>query len=137
MTSPQVDRRFLYFDGQFDGLFSPQLFLRTEAMVGKDRLPNATASPGNIDHGLYGYHVILGYNVDAKNQVSLKYEEFDPNRDAGGDLFRGWGIAYNYLLTHGVRLTAAQEFFQDDSRSGAPTNQRRFGVTTLRVQFKF
>lgn len=136
-TSPSVDRHFIYADANFEKLLVPQMFLRTEAMAGSDRVPSSTAAPTNVAHNLYGYHVILGYNFDARNQLSLKYEEFDPNRDSGGDLFRGWGLAYNYLLTTGVRFTAAQEFFQDDARAGAPTNQRRFGLTTLRIQFRF
>ena len=136
-TSPSVDRHFVYVDANFEKLFVPQMFLRTEAMVGRDRVPSSTAAPGNVDHGMYGYHLILGYNFDPKNQLSFRYEEFDPNREAGGNLFRGWGLAYNYLLTTGVRFTAAQEFFQDDARAGAPTNQRRYGLTTFRIQFRF
>lgn len=135
-TSPETDRQFLYIDGSYVGLFDPNLFIRAEAMLGKDRVPNATANPTREAHDMAGYHVILGYNLNPRNQIALRYEQFDPNLDAGGNLFSGWGISYNYFINSKARLTLAYEAFVDEARA-ASLNQTRYHFTTLRMQYRF
>ena len=153
--APTVDRQFLYLDGTYIGLFAPGLFIRGEAMIGKDRIPvspNSTSS-GSSNSGISdpdsyklrasdmaGFHAIVGYNINNRNTFSLKYEQFDPNLDRGGDFVRGYGAAYSYYINPGAKVTLSHEIFQDDSRIavGSPARtQTRYGVTTLRVQFKF
>jgi hypothetical protein len=123
------DRRFVYLDGSY--AIDPKLMLRTEWMWGHDRLPNAKAVAGNEDRDLSGGQVQLAYSFNAKNQLALRREWFDPDVDSGGDLFTGWGLAYSHWLNPGVRLTAAYEKFDDDAKN------TDWQVTTLRVQFKF
>jgi hypothetical protein len=137
VTSPEVDRRFIYLDGTYVGLLSPNLFLRAEAMFGKDRVPNATARADRFADDMFGYHVLLGYNLNSRNVLSFRYEEFNPTRDRDGDLIRGYGLSFNHYLSPSARLTLAHEWFQDDARAGAPNNQRKYHMTTLRLQYKF
>jgi len=153
--APNIDRQFLYIDGSYFGLFTPGLFARAEAMFGKDRLPltpNSTSS-GSTDSGvsdpnsaklgqkdMAGYQLMFGYNLNYRNVLLVRYEQFDPNLNAANDFIRGYGAAYIYYINPNAKITLSHEVFIDDSRLavGTPAEaQRRYGVTTLRVQFKF
>ena len=137
VTSPEVKREFFYLDGQFVGLGDPKLFLRGEVMSGKDRVPSATAGAGKTGHSMSGWHAILGYNVNYRNQFALKYEAFDPNKDAQNDLFTGWGIAHIYYFNPNMKLTTAFEWFSDEARAAAPISQKNYHNLTVRMQVKF
>lgn len=155
VNAPTIDRQFLFLDGSYTGLFLPGLFVRGEAMIGKDRLPlspNSTSSgasnsgisdPNDVrlkQKDMAGFHAILGYNFNWRNTLLFKYEQFDPNLDLGGDFMRGYGAAYSYLINPNAKITLSHEIFEDASRLavGSPARtQTRYGVTTLRVQFKF
>lgn len=130
-TSPQVDRRFVFLDGSYVGLLLPNLFVRGEAMFGKDRVPSTTASPTNTAKDMVGWHALLGYNLSARNQLALRYEQFDPNRDTAGNAIHGYGAAYIYYINPGARVTAAYEVFFDPAKS-----PKRYHITTLRLQFR-
>lgn len=153
--APNIDRQFLYLDASYFGLFTPGLFARAEAMFGKDRLPltpNSTSS-GSVDSGISdpdsiklkqkdmaGYQLMLGYNLNYRNVLLFRYEQFDPNLDASNDFIRGYGAAYIYYINPSAKITLSHEVFIDDSRLAVGTPaiaQKRYGVTTLRVQFKF
>lgn len=134
-TSPEVNRRFLYLDGSYIGLFSPNLFVRGEAMLGYDRIPSSSPRPTRVGNDLNGYQLQLGYNLNNRNQLNVRYESFDPNMDIDGDALRGYGLAYVYSLSPGARVTFAHEIFEDPSR--APLADQRFSLTSVRVQFRF
>ena len=129
--SPSTDRRFLYLDGGYTGLIVPELSLRAEMMFGDDRVPNATANVNNVAHDMRGHQVQLTYNLNPRNQLSARLEQFDPNRDKDGDVFTGFGLAYSYFINPGAKLTLAIERFQNPSR---PAD---YNVFTVRTQFKF
>ncbi len=135
VSSPEIDREFLYLDATYVGLFLPQLFVRAEAMRGKDRVPNATAAANRVQVDMSGYQFQLGYNINYRNQVNLRYEQFDPNIDTSQNLFDGWGVSYLYWINPGARLTLAYENLVDRARSA--TLGRRFHQVTLRMQFRF
>lgn len=130
-TSPEVDRRFLFLDGSYIGLLVPNLFVRAEAMFGRDRLPSTTAHPSRTAKEMLAWHVVLGYNLSARNQLALRYEQFDADRDSAGDAMHGYGVAYIYYINPGARVTAAYEVFRDPSRM-----PQRYHATTLRLQFR-
>jgi hypothetical protein len=144
------DRHFYYADVNYVGLFLPGIFLRAEGMVGFDRVPLAVNSTGSgasnsgvsdpndrrlVGKDMAGYQLMLGYNIDARNTIAFRYEQFDKDMDRGGDLFSGYGVSYIYYLNPGARLQLAHEIFEDKSR--ASLGDQRYGATTLRVQFKF
>lgn len=135
-TSPEVNRRFGYLDLEQRNLGVKGFTLRGEAMIGSDRLPNATASPANVDHPLSGYHLIGTYRLSSVDQLSVRWEGFDPNLDAGGNALHGYGASYVRFLTPELRVTLAHEVFVDEARE-ATTGQTRYGVTTLRLQVRF
>lgn len=130
-TSPEVDRRFVFIDASYIGLFLPQLFVRGEVMFGKDRVPSTTASPTSTAKDMLGWHVVLGYNISARNQIAFRYEQFDANRDTAGNAVHGYGAAYIYYINPGARFTAAYEVFFDPAR-----RPNRYHATTLRLQFR-
>lgn len=132
-TSPKVDDRYyLVADLQCTGLLDPNLFLRAEAMVGKDRVPSATGSAGRTANDLGGYHVLLGYKINARNEIFGRYGTFDPDRDANGDLFKEYGVGYRYFVNPATMVTLTHEVAEDPSLAVS-----RYNVTTLRCQFKF
>lgn len=134
ITHPRVDREFIYVDGVYNGLIDPKLYIRGEAMWGKDRVPvtgTPTVPSGQTD--MAGYHILVGYNFSAANQFHLRLEQFDPNRDTDGNAVRGFGGAWTHYLNPSTKITAAHELFRDNARA----TQKSYHVTTLRVQFKY
>lgn len=148
------DRHFYYADLNYVGLFLPGLFVRAEGMVGFDRVPLAinTTSSGSSNSGITdpndrklkgkdmaGYQLMIGYNIDARNTLAFRYEQFDPDLDRADNMFAGYGVSYIYYINPGARIMLAHEIFEDQARrnvSGTLDDQR-YGVTTLRLQFKF
>lgn len=131
VTAPKINRRFLYLDGTYN--FDSRLFLRAEGMIGSDRLPSATAVATADEQDMSGYQVHFGYNLNPRNQLNLRYEQFDPNTDTGGNLFSGIGLSYIYWINPSTKLMGAYESFLDRAR----TSEKGYHVTTVRVQFKF
>lgn len=130
-TSPEVDRRFVFVDGSYIGLIVPQLFARGEVMFGKDRVPSTTANPKRVAKDMLGWHAVLGYNISSRNQLVLRYEQFDPDRDANGNAIHGYGVAYVYYINPGARVTAAYEVLFDPART-----PNRSHSTTIRFQLR-
>lgn len=133
VTNPTNDRRFVYLDGAYVGLFDPKIVVRGEAMWGHDRLPSEKAKAGNIDRDVQGAQFQVGYKFNSRNELYARYETYDPNTDVSKDRFTGTGLAYLYYINPNARLTIAQERIKDESRS----TKKNYGITTIRVQFKF
>lgn len=130
-TSPKVNRRFIYLDGSYLGLLMPNLFVRGEAMLGHDRVPSTTANPTFIGRDMLGWHVVFGYTISPRNQILLRYEQFDPDRDSTGNAVNGYTVAYLYFINPGARLTAAYEVLYN-----AASRPNRSHATTIRLQFR-
>jgi hypothetical protein len=103
-------------------------------MVGKDRVPDGKAAPTSVAHDMLGGQFTLGYNLNYRNQICLKYEQFDPNRQAAGDMVRGYGISYVHYLNPFAKLILCQETLYDEAKV---VRERRNDVSTIRLQFKF
>lgn len=132
-TSPEIDDRYyLYADFSVTGLGNPNVFLRSEAMLAKDRVPSATGGAGKTATKMNGYHVLLGYNLNPRNQLFTKYGTFDPDTDTDGDVFKEYGVGWRYFVNSGAMVTLTHEVAEDPSLT-----RHRYGVTTLRYQFKF
>lgn len=137
-TNPVMDREFLFLDGSYIGLLDPNLTLRGEMVMGQERLNSSgvissTATADNMQRDVFGYQLQATYNLNYKNQLSVRYQGFDRDTDVDGNSITGWGLAYLYYINPGVRLTAAWEQFNDPLRS----TERKYQTTTLRVQFRF
>lgn len=152
--SEDIDNRhFYYADLSYVGLFLPGLFVRAEGMVGFDRVPLAinSTTTGSSNSGISdpddrrlsgkdmsGWQLMLGYNFDARNTLALRYEQFDPDMDRPDNLFSGYGASYIYYINPGARITLAHEIFEDKARTNVNgVGDRRYGVTTVRLQFRF
>jgi|CXWL01.1.fsa_nt_gi hypothetical protein len=140
IVHPAVDREIIYLDGTYVGLLDPKLFVRFEYMTGSDRIPiapganqNISAPRGAVD--VTGHQVHLGYNLNKRNQINVRREEWDPNTDVDGNVVTTWAAAYSYFINPNARLTASHEWINDPSR--ASLNQIKYNITTLRVVFKF
>lgn len=128
-----ADRRFYYLDFAYVGLLVPQLTVRAEAMMGKDRVPtlNANGTPvSTMERDLRGWHTIATYNLNPRNQIHYKYEFFDPNTGANDNSVIQ-GLAWTYWMNPGAKIVVAHEFFKEQGF------ERKNDMTTLRVQFKF
>lgn len=152
--SDDIDNRhFYYADLSYVGLFLPGLFVRAEGMVGFDRVPLAinSTTTGSTNSGISdpndrrltgkdmtGWQLMLGYNFDARNVLAFRYEQFDPDMDRPDNLFSGYGASYIYYINPGARITLAHEVFEDQARTNVSgVSDRRYGVTTVRLQFRF
>jgi len=136
VTHPRVDRQFVYLDGTYVGFIVPEMYIRGEVMIGKDRVPvsgTPTAAANRTD--MTGYQLQLGYNLNPNNQVHVRLENFDPNKASGSNALRGYGMAFTHYLNQSAKFTASHEIFEDASRTSL--SQLRYGVTTFRLQFKF
>ncbi len=132
-TTDKVNRQIIYADGSYVGVLFPQLTLRGEVMLGKDRVPtNASDGTPRFLHetNVLGWHGNAIWNVNYRNQVALKFEYFDPDRNSRNDGTKGFGIAWIHYLNPGVKLTAAYEIFDEEG------TESRNNVTTIRMQFK-
>ena len=129
-TAPQIHRQYLYADAVLDGVLHPQLVFRAEAMAGKDRVPGTNSDVVNMT----GWQVQGGWRFDAKTQVHLRYEQWDPDKSTGGNLQSGLGAVFLYDMTPNIRLSAAYEKLRVESR--APGTESG-GITTLRIQYRF
>ncbi|MEX2243994.1 MAG: porin [Fimbriimonadaceae bacterium] len=130
-TSPAVDRRFLYLDAQLTNLLNSGLYVRAEAMIGSDRVPSTTGAPGNVANDMTGWHATLGYPITS-GELFTRYSIFDPNTDVDGDGILEYGFGYRHHLGTGATLALTHEIFEMPTVANSP-----FGVTTLRLQFKF
>jgi hypothetical protein len=136
VTHARVDRQFVYLDGTYVGFIVPQMYIRGEAMFGKDRLPvSGTPTSPATRSDMTGYQLQLGYNINPSNQFHIRMENFDPNTATPANALRGYGVAFTHYLNHNSKFTASHEIFEDASRSSL--SQIRYGVTTFRFQFKF
>jgi hypothetical protein len=150
IMSEDVNRRLFYLDGEFVNVLFPGLTFRGEAMMGHDRpgVQTVATRRGASDAGITdpssrrllgrdvaGYQAQLSYVLNPRNRIAIRYEQWDPDLSRGGDLFRGYGLAYLHNLNPSARITLSQEVFEDDGRR--TLGQIRFGVTNLRVQYRF
>lgn len=138
VVHPRVDREFTYVDATYVGLLLPELYVRAEAMFGKDRVPvSGTPSSPRTKTDMTGHQIQVGYNLSYNNQINFRFEQFDPNTDVDNNAVIGYGVSYIHYLNPGARVTLAHEIFDDASRAGAGVRQQRYHITTLRVQFRF
>ncbi|MBS1716377.1 MAG: hypothetical protein JSS72_01440 [Armatimonadetes bacterium] len=131
-TSPQIDRKFLYGHANFVNLFGKGVDWRNEAMVGKDRVPNAVGAAGNVATNMSGFQTTLGWRATSQHRLDVHFEQFNPDLNNSGHTISAIGAAYNFFAKDGYTLQFTREQWTDQSKSPS-----RYFVTTLRVQFKF
>lgn len=125
-----TDRRFAYFDLRYHPQNS-RFDVRSEYMVGKDRIPLAAVAAGNKTTG---GHVNVDYKLSDSDTAVLRYETFDRNTDNAGDLQTLYGVAYAKDVNKFLRVTFATDWNKNPT---LPAGQTSFRTFTLRVQFKF
>lgn len=135
-TSPDVPRSFLYFDTRIAGLFGRRLTLMGEAMFGHDRVPSSTANPDAEGNDMAGYHIAGVWDLSGHDRLAVRWEGFDPDLDSGDNNISGLNFAYIRDLNSAMRLTLGYSSFTNESRR-VTFNQRTFGQTILRLQFRF
>ncbi len=133
VASPEGDRSFAYADLRYAPLNS-RWDVRAEAMVGNDRVPSAAASATNRSRPLFGAHLQVDREINAKDRLMFRAETFDRDRHESGDSLNLVGFGYVRDETANLRLTGAIEFAHDGRRT---TGQKDYTVLTLRAQLRF
>ncbi len=138
-TSPEVDRRFVYIDASYQGLFDKNFTIRGELMKGKDRVPSSTPGAGKVAHEMSGFHILAGYQFNPKNRLDFRWEQFDPDLGSVANAINGYGLVWTHHLNTNMKFSFGHEIFFDESRDGnASLNyQRRYQISTFRLQFRF
>lgn len=127
-----TNRRFLYLDCQYAGLFVPNLTVRAEAMWGHDRNPtlNSNGTPvATKASDPFGWQANFIYSLNPRNQVLYRYEFFNPFYAANDDITTQ-GIGYQYWINPGARVVLTHEFIKQQGFD------RKDNLTTIRMQFK-
>lgn len=133
-SSAAVQRRFLFLDLTYVGFLVPELALRGEVWIGRDRVPSATAGPAATGQDMSQWQAQLVYNLSRRNQVFGRYVLFDPNESAPNNSVREYGLGWRYFINPGVTVTFTYEWVRDLGISNA---NRDYEVATLRYQFRF
>ncbi|HMS54019.1 MAG TPA: porin [Fimbriimonadaceae bacterium] len=125
-------RRFIYLDGTYVGFLFPELTLRGEMMFGSDRNPtlNSGVPVALGKTNMRGYQLQATFNVNYRNAITARYDEFDPDTGTGSNTVSTFGLGYTYYINPGARLTLAHEWNREQ-----PFNSKN-NVWTLRVQYR-
>ena len=136
VTAGAIKRKAFYVDMTLVPAALKGFFVRAEYMQGTDRdnLGQSTsssrataASYGRVN--TKGWHTVLGYNLNTRNQVSFKLEETDPNTGIKNNVIKGIGLGYQYW----IGPTSKIGFFVEEFREPG----RKFKVWTIRSTFRF
>ena len=98
-----------------------------EYMIGEGVLNPATKHTRNE-----GWFLSEVQNLGDSFQLAARYDVFDANRDAGGDVIRTTTLAAHYFWDDNVRITLAWE-----NPITEDPGEVRDNTTTLQVQYKF
>ena len=126
----RTDRNFAYADLRYhpDG---SKFDVRSEYMIGKDRLPLAAVAAANK---VKGGHVNVEYKLNDTDTAILRYETFDHNSDAAGQIQTLYGVGAAKEVSANMRLSLWADW------NKVPTNAvglQSYKTLTFRVQFKF
>ncbi|HAL56174.1 MAG TPA: hypothetical protein DCP63_06805 [Bacteroidetes bacterium] len=153
----------IYYDAPAIGGLS----IRGEYIVGEQ--PGSASSsgfynPGSITTPLYrrnfaGWYLSLVQNLGERNQLLVKYDEYDPNIDVKGERigelgrnltiadikYATLGIGWVYHWDSNVKLTLYYDVVRNESVSASATaaalipykQDIKDNVTTIRLQYKF
>ena len=126
----QTDRNFMYADLRYHPAGS-KLDIRSEYMIGKDRVPLATVATANK---VSGGHVNVDYKLNDTDTAVLRYETFNRNRDLGGKVQTLYGVGFAKDVNSFLRVSFAADWNKNPTN---PMGQTSYKTMTFRVQFKF
>lgn len=126
----QTDRYFFYGDLRYhpDG---SKLDVRSEYMIGKDRIPLAAVAAANK---VAGGHVNVDYKFSKADTATLRYELFDRNTDLSGMKQTLYGVGLSQDVSANMRVSAWADW---NNNPANPIGQRTYKTLTFRVLFKF
>lgn len=125
-----TDRRFFYADLRWHPENS-KLDIRSEYMVGKDRIPLAATSAANPTSG---GHLNIDYKLTGMDTVVGRYETFDRNTDVSGDIQTLYGLAFVRDVSKNLRLQMGCDWNKNPYNS---SGQQAYKTFTFRVLIKF
>lgn len=126
----QTDRNFVYADLRYHPANS-KLDIRSEYMIGQDRVPLATVATANK---VSGGHVNVDYKLNDTDTAVLRYETFDRNRDLSGKVQTLYGVGMAKDVNPFLRVSFAADWNKNPTN---PVGQTSYKTLTFRVQFKF
>jgi hypothetical protein len=126
----QTDRQFMYGDLRYHPTGS-RLDIRSEYMIGKDRIPLATVAGANK---VSGGHLNVDYKLNSTDTAILRYETFNRNTDVGGNVQTLYGLGLAQDVSSNLRLSIWADWNKNPTN---PVGQTSYKTLTFRVQFKF
>jgi Phosphate-selective porin O and P len=126
----QTDRTFMYADLRYHPAGS-KLDVRSEYMIGKDRVPLAAVAAANK---VAGGHVNVDYKFNATDTAILRYETFDRNTSLAGKKQTLYGVGLAKDVNSFMRVSAWADWNKNPTN---PAGQTSYKTLTFRVQFKF
>lgn len=122
-TSVTTDKTFV--GGGISKVFGP-VWLRGEAIAGKQ-----------LGHDILGWYAHAAYEIlGTSGTVFARYERFDENRDASGDLFKNLTLGYKHQVDPKTRAILAYEF-RDPDPGYSKFAKTDGNALTLRLQVKY
>lgn len=133
VTAPEGPREFQYADLRYAPLNSPWE-VRSEVMIGRDRIPTATANAANTSNPLFGGHLQVDYQLNHKDTLVFRTETFDRDRDSSGNTIGFFGLGWVHDATANLRVMGSVEFYNDGARAAG---QQDYTAFTFRAQVRF
>lgn len=134
VTAPRGKREFGYIDLRYAPLNS-KLEIRTEAMIGHDRVPKVNAVATNVTRPVSGAHINFDYQLNPKFIAVARWETFNVDRSAPDRNLSLFGFALVHDVSDQFRLSTAYEWVHDESRKAI--GQERYNQLTVRAQVRF
>ncbi len=128
---PDTDRQWLTLNLGYDNVAKSRFNARGEYMTGKDRVPGSSTAPLMNGTDMRAWHLQVGYRLSTVDGIYLRYENWDRNTGTAGFIQKAFGVAYQRDLTAAIRFVGAYESVENDMLA------RKFGITTLRLQYRF
>lgn len=129
LTVAETDRWAWYLEGETNQWGVPDLKLRFTYLRGRDRNPaggvDAPRFVNPSDFQVVDLYAI--YKLTTDQQVVLRWEDFDPDRDRQGDTQRTLGLFYHRYPREYLRLTLGYEW--------AETTPRNRAICAVQYQF--
>lgn len=127
-TGEEFDKERLGLDFQWKTPL-PGLAVRGEYVKGKQAPSGTTSRTGSFDTD--GWYVYVVQNAGKRHQLAFRLDEYDPDKDAGGNAIRTFTPSYTFHWDDQSKIMAAYDLIETQG------NDPDDDVFTLRYQYSF
>jgi hypothetical protein len=93
------------------------------------RQPNTLADP---DVKVFGWYGAFARNVTPSDLLAVRYDSYDPNRDANDDVSSRWTAVWHHIVSKNFKLSGQYEWFPQNAKGTLDTPR-----WTIQAQTKF